>query len=327
MNLENLVLDDILALPLSSNAVTISSQSLGAGQYVALTIPAGKFGLNNSGGDVLSLFSSTGELVSTVSYSSTAPEGKSYSLVDGSWYWTQSSLGLVNPALPVDNPGDSGEDDELDEPNPDPEPVIAQLKISELYPAPNPAQKEFIELYNPGAVSVNLSNYQLVIGPKAQVLPKISLGANSYYVLTDTELKLPLADAGKLVQLQNLAGEIMDQVAYPKATKGQSYAWFEDGYLWTTAVTPGEANQLVVQEAPSPKATKGSTKSVSTTTAKSTKAPSTAVKQTVEQAVEPEPLVTQTTKNKPNLLGAFAIGAASLSAGVYALYKFGIVGL
>ncbi len=327
VNLENWVLDDVSGTLVSSNAFTLGPQTLGAGQYLAVTIPAGKFGLNNSGGDVLSLFSRPGELVSTLSYSSTAPEGKSYSLVDGSWHWTLPSLGVVNPALPTEKPNDPKDDEPQDEPNPDPEPTVYQLKISELYPAPNPGQTEFIEIYNGSEVSVNLSGYKIVIGSRSQTLPDVLVESRSFYAFTANDLKLPLANGGKLVQLQTQDGELIDEVTYPKARNNQSYSWFEDSYLWTQAITPGAENQLVVSEINSDKASKKSVKAVNKSAVKSPNISSEQSKivdaPSLEQTRPPVP----TTKPKPDFLSALAIGIASLSAGVYAIYKFGISGL
>lgn len=330
INLENWVLDDVLTAPLSSNAFVLGNQTLGAGEYVAIRIPSGKFGLNNSGGDGLGLFDQQGELISKVTYTSTAPEGKSYSLIGGSWYWSAPSLGSVNLELPSDNPDipdDSDDEAPPVDPEPDDESVNYELIISEIYPAPKPAQKEFVEIYNPSVSLVNLSAYKLVIGSRAQVLPDVDLGSGEYFILTGQDLKLPLADSGKLIQLQSLSGEIIDEVEYPKALKGSSYAWAEDSYVWTLTPTPGQANQLTLSgEARSSKA-KPAKKTVP---AKVAKQPIAGVSETNQdkfpQEIAPA-LAPPAQQPKANIINAIAIGFASLSAGVYALYKFGIAGL
>jgi hypothetical protein len=334
IDLQNLILDDADTWPASTNAYLLPQQNIAAGQYLAVTIPAGKFGLNNTGGDIVTLFSSSGSIISSVVYTGTAAEGKTYSLVDGAWHWTAPSLGVVNPALPVEDPEDPPADDDEDDPpadNDDP-PAPVGLIISELYPAPHPGGSEFVELYNGTNTAVNLQSIKLAIGNRVASLPNFDLPSGGYYAVSGAGLKLPLADAGKTIQLLSTSGELLDEVSYPKARKGESYAWFEDSFFWTQTPTPNAENVLLVA-APKVAGTQTKPKSAIKQAVKdvvsSVVAPKSNLNKGAEPSVSPsQPAIpAETTSPRPKLINALAIALASLGAGVFAIYKFSFTGL
>lgn len=330
VNLKDWVLDDIETWPASSNAFVLPEQSLGVGQYLAVTIPAGKFGLNNTGGDVLTLFGPTGTVISNVVYSGTAAENKTYSLVDGEWSWTTPSLGTANPALPAEDPEDPPVDDPPED-EPDPEPAPIGLIISELYPAPLPSANEFVELFNGTSGPLNLKTFKLAIGNRVASLPDLLVPSNGYYAVSGAELKLPLADAGKTIQLIAEDGSVLQEVTYPKAIKGQSYAFFDDSFMWTSIVTPGTENQFQAEATTS---TGNSSKIASQSKVNSAVAKTVASENTLQKNVstqKKDSVQTNTTQPEPtkksNPINALVIALASLGAGVLAVYKFGFGGL
>lgn len=331
VNIKDWVLDDISTWPVSTNAFMLPEQTLTSKQYVAITIPTGKFGLNNTGGDVLTLFNPSGAVISSVTYSSTAPEGKTYSLVDGQWYWIVPSLGVANPALPVEDPDDPPVDDPPP-PEPDLEPAPIGLIISELYPAPRPSDAEFVELYNGTNTAVNLKTLKLAIGNRVASLPDLLLPSGAYYAVRGAELKLPLADSGKTIQLLTTDGLVVQEVSYPKGKKGQSYAWFEDSFMWTLSITPNLANQFLAEAIETKQITKE--QSTSSGKVKSTSSPPSIQKNiapanslTQKKDLIPTTETTSTQTKKFNPINALAIALASLGAGVFAVYKFGLGGL
>lgn len=335
VNLEGLILDDATVWPVSSNAYALPVRTLAAGQYVSITIPAGKFGLNNTGGDVLTLFAQSGAIISQVSYSGTAAEGKTYNLIGSEWHWSNPSLGAQNPPLPDDEPDDPLTDD--DPPEEEPDPIPTGVIISEVYPAPKPSDKEFLELHNSSSRAVNLNTMKLVIGNRVVSLPNVILPSGGYYSLSGTELKLPLADSGKTIQLLSSTGSLLHTLTYPKANKGQSYAWFSDSYLWTLTPTPSLENALEVEtvEGVTKKEAVQTKGAIKTTASASKSATGIASSNFVQPEKSPKVLskfgsgepVTEPVTKKASPVNALVIGLASLGAGVLAVYKFGVSGM
>lgn len=91
------ILDNILPnQDLSSKAFTFSNLTIEPNEYFAITVPSGKFVLNNTKGGVVTLFDGEEQVIDSVNYSTKAPEGKSYANINGSWKWLDPSLGSQN---------------------------------------------------------------------------------------------------------------------------------------------------------------------------------------------------------------------------------------
>lgn len=91
------VLDNILPTQdLSSKAFTFSNITIEPNEYFAITVPSGKFVLNNTKGGVVTLFDGEEQLIDSVNYSTKAPEGKSYASINGAWKWLEPSFGIQN---------------------------------------------------------------------------------------------------------------------------------------------------------------------------------------------------------------------------------------
>ncbi len=356
VNLDGWVLDDITPdQPLSTNSFTIFNLSIEPGQYAAVTIPEGKFTMNNSSGDVITLFGQDQLVVNSVVYAQTAPSGKSYSRVGEEWFWVTPSLGLQNIADTEDI--EEPEDDTNQIPEPQVFPSISGLIISEIYPAPKKGEQEFVELFNPTNQSINLSGGLLMIGNSKASLPVASIASEGYYLLRGENLDLSLANSGKRISLIQKRSavtaentEVVFEVEYPKAVIGQSYAKFEDNYLWTNTVTPNADNLLTQPLLKKPSVAVSVSESVSQKQAKakvttkskssSTKTKSATVKKAAGKTKPESNFTTKGIKKDASLksqagdekpkptgaAGAIAIAVASLSAGGLAVYRYGMGG-
>ena len=147
--------------------------------------------------------------------------------------------------------------------------VYLSVSITELLPDPlsplQDATDEFIELYNPHDVSVDLTGYILQTGSGWHykfVIDDLVIPPQGYIVLTAEQTGLSLSNAGSSVRLLDPTEAVVDEtLAYGKAEPGQSWMKDEAGmWSWTVIPTPGAVNQLVVNiETPKSTAAKKST--------------------------------------------------------------------
>jgi hypothetical protein len=331
VDLEGFKLDDIGAnQPLSSNAYVLPSLVIEPESYMAITIPAEGMSLNNTDGDILSLFNPTDVLIDSMFYEETSPEGKSYSYFESGWQWTEPTIGEKNVAIVEE---ETDEDEEIDDYD------NSGLEISEIFPQPDTSGKEFIEIYNSGTEVAQLSKVALYIGDRKKLLPELELEPGDYYVIGQESLPVQLRNSGQIVKLQENT-TVISSVEYPMAMINASYAKFEDGFLWTTEVTKSESNILVIPETVkrevASKASKTAVKKPTTPVSKAA-AKKTPVKTTVsspkktadtkeieplKQQEAPEiPIEEDVKKQKESLGKIIAMGAAAVAAGVTALYK------
>jgi hypothetical protein len=342
VNLADYKLDDVaITDSISSNAYTLPSTSLEAGAYFALTIPSGKFSLNNTGGDVVTLFNPLGSAMDSVFYTDPTPENESYSYFSTGWAWSASTFGQDNgnpPQSEVSDLSDNSDDQQeaIDEGDYD----NSGLQINEIYPDPASGQEEFVEIFNSGEEVAHLSHVDIWVGDKHKILPTYELGPGEYYVIAPAALPAQLRNSGQQLKLQE-STTILDDVTYPTAIDSSSYARFEDGFLWTIEVTSGKTNILKLPEVIKKETAALAAKTTipKLTKAAVTKKPSTAAKKpTVAGAVAVKPTTTTpSTKNdgpaaqgenqaqnpsvKDSLGKILAMGAAAVAAGVIALYK------
>jgi hypothetical protein len=325
------ILDDIASGdPLSTNALTLDIAVLPAGSYLVVTIPAGKFSLNNTAGEVVSLFNKDKQYVDTASFTGSAAENKSYSYFSSGWQWTSSTFGAIN-IEPITDPDEEPEDEEGEEPI-----GPAQISINEIYPFPSAEQNEFLELYNDGDEVLQLKNITLWVGERSRALPDVLLAPGEYFVVEGKVLPAALRNTGQTIRLFS-SDEQTDIVQYPKASKGRSYSKFEDSFLWTIKATPGKPNQMEdpetsglvvsgVADKQDPPVTQAANKS--TVIKPKTAAAITAQGITLE---EPEALSSETsapapTKNKWSLPALIAVGACTLAGGMWVSYRYAFRG-
>lgn len=154
------------------------------------------------------------------------------------------------------------------------------IEITELLPDPvsplTDAKDEYIELYNAGTTTAQLTGWQLVNGKTKFKLDAVTIAPRQYVVLKSATTKLSLNNSGDEVQLIAANGEVvMTTPNYGKALAGVSFGSTPAGWGWLEANTPGAANSGLAQKQTADGQQKTSkpsaSKSKKTTKAKTTK--------------------------------------------------------
>jgi len=133
----------------------------------------------------------------------------------------------------------------------------SKISFNEILPDPvgKDADGEFIELANEGDADAPLAGWTIESAAgKIFTIPEITIAVGSYYYFPYAESKLVLTNTGASLTLRDDRGRTVSVVSYTGTAKeGRSYAKNADGqWLWTTAVTPGSANEFPVGAAPTP---------------------------------------------------------------------------
>lgn len=127
-----------------------------------------------------------------------------------------------------------------------------------LYPIfsealPNPegsdSTNEWIELYNPYDETLNLSGLKLddADGGSSPYSLSGELGAETYLLVWVEDSGLSLNNGGDSIRLLGVNNEILWSVDYTNSTEGQSYAFINDSYFWTSP-TPNSDNEIAASE-------------------------------------------------------------------------------
>ncbi len=138
---------------------------------------------------------------------------------------------------------------ELIEVDVDPQ-VYAELELSELLPDPaaplSDASDEFIEIYNPTAMIVDLSGWKLRDESGAEYLIKTkSILPNSWVAIMASESKLTLNNTGDSIELIDPNGKLVDQSAnYEAAEIGLSWSKLGGIWQWAQSPTPSLTNSI-----------------------------------------------------------------------------------
>ncbi|MGC1177162.1 MAG: lamin tail domain-containing protein [Candidatus Saccharimonadales bacterium] len=149
-------------------------------------------------------------------------------------------------------------------------------QITEILPNPtgtgNDATDEFIELYNPNAVSFDLTGFGLQVGTTALhsfTFPAgASLPAKGFTAFYSADTGLSLSNtSGQAKLLDPLGNSISATGAYDTAKDGYAWALAKGSWYWTTQPTPGAAN--VIKQPPATK--KGASKTSSKSKASASK--------------------------------------------------------
>ncbi|RHJ78692.1 lamin tail domain-containing protein [Parabacteroides sp. AM08-6] len=134
----------------------------------------------------------------------------------------------------------------------------------------NLPETEYVEVYNTLNQEVSLSGWQFVYqGQKPKTIGNIQLPSGGYAVLYRASrdikvdaggLAIPLesfpaslANAGKMLQLLDAKGNVVDEVTYEKATPGKSWERAAKGWILSTdprGGTPGSKNSSSEEENP-----------------------------------------------------------------------------
>jgi len=222
-----------------STAFTIPDNThISAGQYVTLTIPSGKFALNNTGGDTVRLLWPDNHVINSVSYNTTAKDGDIYiRQANNSFVWASS---LIEEDEEEEEAGEGEEDSEEEVYYSD------EIIINEFFPEPDKGVEEFIELKNESDESVNLTGWILSDLAREYVLKDIIIPAGGLVAIYKIDSKISLNNYGtETITLTNPLGEIVAQVEYENSPKNESFNFLDGEYYWSQVITPGQENTIV----------------------------------------------------------------------------------
>lgn len=125
---------------------------------------------------------------------------------------------------------------------------LYSLRLWEIMPNASGSDmgKEFIEIYNPNNLDIDLSRYQLLIG---QTLEKIypfpagsHISAHSYLSFTNAEVGFSLLNTSSRVQLQGEGDVVDESPAYLDPDEDTSWGIVDGMWQYTNHPTPGSDN-------------------------------------------------------------------------------------
>lgn len=124
------------------------------------------------------------------------------------------------------------------------------VRLSELFIDPPSPQKdaadEYIEIFNPLPLSVNLSGYQLHTGAtfsRHYVIGDTTIQPGEYLSFYARDTGLALSNNGGAARIVLPNGEAADSVEYKAAKVNTAWALINGEWQWTAVITPNEANQ------------------------------------------------------------------------------------
>ena len=125
----------------------------------------------------------------------------------------------------------------------EPKTYSKEIRINELLPNPqeSPESKyEYVELYNPGGESIDLSGWTLKDKTGEYKLSG-NIWPETYLVFYDT---ISLNNGGDEITLYNPNGEIVSQVSYDHSEENVSYNFNGTNWRWSKYITPGAENEF-----------------------------------------------------------------------------------
>ncbi|MDP3580952.1 MAG: lamin tail domain-containing protein, partial [Ignavibacteria bacterium] len=133
--------------------------------------------------------------------------------------------------------------------------VSAQIvKMNEVYARGTNADPDWIEIYNSGSISIDISGYKIYdTGGESGTKAKKEIASGSIVpakgflvIVTDgsAESDFGLSNNGEKVWLEDKAGVLVDSVTFSAMTATQAYARIPDGGVWklNNAITRGATN-------------------------------------------------------------------------------------
>lgn len=122
-------------------------------------------------------------------------------------------------------------------------PVYADLRINEIYPAPESGQFEWVELYNDSPDEVSLSDFNLADEKNNQLIFEVrTVGGNNYAIATASGV---LNNGGDTVYLKKTNGDAIDTRTYSDgfdASKSYVRCPDENNWMITHFLTRGSEN-------------------------------------------------------------------------------------
>lgn len=122
------------------------------------------------------------------------------------------------------------------------------LILSELMPNPVGSDSaEWVEIFNPGDTTTNLTGWQLVVNNRRTNLPDQSIPAGAYVVVPTTLGHFSLLNSNATITLESNLVSSQAPASYNQAPEGQTLAWLDGQWQWTTTPTPGQSNQVATE--------------------------------------------------------------------------------
>jgi len=124
--------------------------------------------------------------------------------------------------------------------------------INELLPSPEgqDEKEEWIEIFNQNDFEVDISFWQITdtVGQtKTYTFPaKTIIKPKGFLILDRPTTKITLNNSQDGLLLIQPNGNIIDSVNYEKAPRSQSYSKIENKWIWSTVLTPGEDNAVLL---------------------------------------------------------------------------------
>ncbi|MDQ3094310.1 MAG: lamin tail domain-containing protein [bacterium] len=220
--------------------------------------------------------------------------------------FAETTLGALSqdcsPEIIVEPPEEEPEETETPEENEEaeepteleptePEPTInlMPVQITELLPNPasplTDASDEYVELYNPNDVNIELDGWKLETGSnfsyrvflKEKVIP-----AKGYLVIKSGDTNLTLSNTAGAARLVNADDELQSiSDTYQDADDGEAWSFIAGVWQWTSTPTEGLPNILVAAPVPAVKA--ASTKKASAAKKTAAKKKTAAAKKTTKK--------------------------------------------
>ncbi len=161
----------------------------------------------------------------------------------------------VPPTQTPEDDSDAPPDDDIPLEGPDtkPAPELVHPIISELLPDAEGSDtgNEFIELYNPSTVDIQLTDYTLHTGLSLEKVYSFPIGAvikaKSYEFFTNDQIKFTLPNTSTILGLQYKGLFVGDTVTYEDPSTGESWSLLEGAWSYSNHVTPGSENRPSIQ--------------------------------------------------------------------------------
>lgn len=212
--------------------------------------------------------------------------------------------------------------------------IYKDVEITEVLPDPASPQldsdDEFIELYNPYDVEVDLEGYVLKTGEtwsRKYVIHDVVMAPHEYVTFTSSQTHLTLANDGSGVRLYGPDDTLLYEVpSYGKAKTGSSWVRDANGqWVWTTEPTANGPNVVAQPVETDSKTSKTTTAKKSTSSkSKTTAAKKAAVAKTpgvVKAAATTAPSAAQSAAAGANAWPFALLGVGALAGG-YAIFEY-----
>jgi predicted extracellular nuclease len=149
-------------------------------------------------------------------------------------------------------------------------PVRAEIRINEVLsnPVGSPEVDEFIELYNTGDESVDISAWTITdkIGtPKTYTFSQTVIEGKSFISVTHNVSQIVLNNTADGIVLKNSAGDTIDELNFEQIDEGISLGRFPDGHGEFVYMSPSETSSNFAPPTPTPTETPTPTKTTTPT--------------------------------------------------------------